>query len=187
MNVRAATEGDAERCAQISKARSAEELAALLDAPDVKWLVVEDDAGEVVGIGIVHFWPWNKAAWVWDLTVAEDARGKGHGTALLKGMIRAAREMGARVLMDFDSPRQSPLVDLYLRNGFRISTCTSGTASASAERTTGGLRVARIPRPSSTAMTYEGKQSDGDLPCHGRVHCAAHLSPRWAGQPFKAA
>ena len=120
MNVRAATTRDAKRCAEISRMRSPSELKQLLGRSDVRWLVIENDAGKVVGIGIIHFWAWNKVAWVWDLTIDEKERNKGHGRALLKGMIGAAREMGARVLMDFDSTKQTPLVDLFLKTGFRI-------------------------------------------------------------------
>ena len=120
MNVRPSVPRDARRCAQISPMRSPSELKRLLGRSDVRWLVIENDAGKVVGIGIIHFWAWNKVAWVWDLTIDEKERNKGHGRALLKGMIGAAREMEARVLMDFDSTRQNALVDLYLKNGFRI-------------------------------------------------------------------
>jgi GNAT superfamily N-acetyltransferase len=120
MKVRPARSADAQRCAEISSIRSAEELRKLLDQPDVRWLVIESDAGIVVGIGIIHFWVWNKVAWVWDLTIAEKERGKGYGRNLLKGMIEAARKMGARVLMDFEFAKGSQLADLYLKSGFRI-------------------------------------------------------------------
>ena len=35
-------------------------------------------------------------------------------------MIQKAGKMGARVLMDFDSPKANALLSLYLRSGFRI-------------------------------------------------------------------
>jgi len=120
MKVRPARATDAERCHQISRIRSGKELKDLLAGSRTKWLVIENDASLVVGIGIIHLWDWNRVAWVWDLTVDEKERGKGHGRALLKGMVQAARKMGARVLMDFDSPKGNPLVDLYLKSGFRI-------------------------------------------------------------------
>jgi hypothetical protein len=34
----------------------------------------------VVGLGIIHFWAWNKMAWIWDLWVDQSERGKGYGT-----------------------------------------------------------------------------------------------------------
>ena len=120
MTVRPAAADDASRCAQVSDTRSAEELKAHLGQPDVRWLVIEDDTGRVVGIGIIHLWRWNGVAWTWDLQVGEQERRKGYGTALLKGMIDAAREMGAKVLMDFSDSRPSDLILLYLKNGFRI-------------------------------------------------------------------
>jgi len=73
-----------------------------------------------MGIGVIHFWPWNRLAWVWDITVDVAERGKGYGRALLQGMVAAAHDMGARVLMDFDRPETNALVELYLRNGFRV-------------------------------------------------------------------
>lgn len=120
MKVRPARAADARRCAAISRIRSAKELRDLLRQRDVKWLVIEDDAGAVVGIGIVHFWSWNKVAWVWDLTIDEAERNKGYGRALLKGMIQAARKMGARVLMDFGNAKPCDLGSLYAKSGFRI-------------------------------------------------------------------
>lgn len=120
MTVRPATAGDAQRCAEISALRPANELEALLDQSDVQWLVIESDEGTVVGIGIIHFWPATGVAWVWDLTIEEKERGRGYGRGLLRGMISAAREMGARVLMDFETTKTTPLSSLYLKTGFRI-------------------------------------------------------------------
>jgi GNAT superfamily N-acetyltransferase len=122
MKVRPARAKDAERCAEISGLRSAKELRDLVGQADTQWLALEDDAGRVVGVGIIHLWAWNQVAWVWDLTTDQGERGKGYGRTLLKGMIRAARQMGARVLMDFGThtPSACSLVDLYVRNGFRV-------------------------------------------------------------------
>ncbi|MFC1735712.1 GNAT family N-acetyltransferase, partial [Candidatus Hydrogenedentota bacterium] len=120
MKVRKAAPADAEQCAEISPMRPAGELENLLTHPNVKWVVLENDEGVVIGTGIIHLWPWNKMAWVWDLTIEKKERGKGKGAILLEGMIAAAREMGARVLMDVELPRQTSLVRLYLENGFRV-------------------------------------------------------------------
>ncbi len=122
MKIRRAKASDAARCAKISCVRTAEELKKLLRRDDTQWLVIEDDGGTVVGLGIINFWAWNKMAWIWDLWVVEAERGKGYGSAMLKGMLKAAKKAGARVMMDFDTPNPhaSSLVQLLINNGFRI-------------------------------------------------------------------
>jgi len=122
VKIRRAKASDAARCAKISLVRTAEELKKLLKQDDAEWLVLEDDSGVVVGLGIIHFWAWNKMAWIWDLTVDEAEREKGYGTALLKGMLKAAKRGGARVMMEIGTPnpRAWPLTELLINNGFRI-------------------------------------------------------------------
>ncbi len=122
MKIRRAKASDAARCAKISCVRTAEELKKLLRRDDTQWLVIEDDGGTVVGLGIINFWAWNKMAWIWDLWVDETERGKGYGTALLKGMLKAAKRGGARVMMDVGTPNPhaSSLSTLLVNNGFRI-------------------------------------------------------------------
>ncbi len=122
MKIRRAKASDAARCAKISCVRTAEELKKLLRRDDTQWLVIEDDGRTVVGLGIINFWAWNKMAWIWDLWVEEAERGKGYGSAMLKGMLRAAKKGGARVMMDFGTPNPHAcsLVQLLINNGFRI-------------------------------------------------------------------
>ncbi len=120
MNIRIARPEDAKRCSEISLIRTADELVSLLGRADVRWLVIENENMAVIGIGIIHLSAWNKVAWVWDLTIEEKERNKGYGTALLKGMIKEARRMGGRVLMDFEAAKAGALGELYTHNGFRI-------------------------------------------------------------------
>jgi len=122
VKIRKAKKSDAESCAKISVVRTAEELKKLLEQEETQWLVLEDDSGVVVGLGIIHFWAWNKMAWIWDLTVDEAEREKGYGSALLKGMFKAAKKAGARVMMDFGTPNpnECSLIQLLVNNGFRI-------------------------------------------------------------------
>jgi N-acetylglutamate synthase-like GNAT family acetyltransferase len=122
VKIRRAKASDAARCAKISCVRTAEELKKLLKQDDVEWLVIEDDSGSVVGLGIIHFWAWNKMAWIWDLWVEEAERGKGYGSAMLKGMLRAAKKGGARVMMEVGTPNPHDwsLTELLVNNGFRI-------------------------------------------------------------------
>lgn len=120
MRVRAARTEDAQRCSEISEIRSADELRRLSPRHDVRWLVIENRDGIIEGTALVHLWAWNQIAWVWDLTIDERERGQGYGMALLKGIIAAARQMGGRVLMDFEPSRPSTLARLYVHSGFRI-------------------------------------------------------------------
>ena len=122
MKIRRAKASDAARCAKFSCVRTAEELKKLLKQDDTKWLVIEDNGGTVVGLGIIHYWAWNKMAWIWDLWVNKNERGKGYGTALLKGMLKAAKRAGARVMMDVGvpNPNADSLSKLLVNNGFRI-------------------------------------------------------------------
>ena len=122
MKIRQAKASDAARCARISPVRSADELKKLLKQDDTQWLVIEDDSGKVVGLGIIHLWAWNKMAWIWDLWVDEKQRGKGYGRSLLKGILKAAKRGGARVMMDVGAPNPhaDSLAKLLVNNGFRI-------------------------------------------------------------------
>jgi N-acetylglutamate synthase-like GNAT family acetyltransferase len=122
VKIRPAKASDAARCAEISCVRTAEELKELLKQSDTQWLVIEGANGVVVGQGIIHFWAWNKMAWIWDLWVDKSERGKGYGSALLKGMLKAAKKGGARVMMDVGTPNphDCSLTELLVYNGFRV-------------------------------------------------------------------
>jgi N-acetylglutamate synthase-like GNAT family acetyltransferase len=120
MKVRLAKEKDAKQCVQISSMRDEKGLKKFLNQSDVRWLVIENDTGAIVGIGVIHLWQWNKVAWLWDLTIDKNERNKGYGRTLLKGMIEEARKMGALVLMEFSSSKVTPLADLLFQSGFRI-------------------------------------------------------------------
>ena len=122
MKIRQAKASDAVRCSRISPVRTADELKKLLKQDDTQWLVIEDDSGKVVGLGIINFWAWNKMAWIWDLWVDKSERGKGYGTSLLKGMLQAAKRSGARVMMDVGppNPHDCSLAELLVYNGFRV-------------------------------------------------------------------
>ncbi len=120
MKIRSATAEDAARCAEISSLRPADELKAFLDDPTMAWPVIEDRREIVVGFGLINLWTWSGVAWIWDITIDKSERGQEYGLFLLDGMIQTARDMGARVLMDFDYPQGNDLNQLYFGNGFRI-------------------------------------------------------------------
>jgi GNAT superfamily N-acetyltransferase len=60
--------------------------------------------------------------WIWYLWVYKSERGKGYGRALLKGMLKAAKKGGARVMMDVGppNPHDCPVCELLVYNGFRV-------------------------------------------------------------------
>ncbi|MEM3566469.1 MAG: GNAT family N-acetyltransferase [Candidatus Bathyarchaeia archaeon] len=81
---------------------------------------VAEESGEIVGFSRVHFYRWNKSAYVISLLVDAGYRRRGIGSLLLKAMEDFARENGARVLMFDTAIDNIPALNLYLKNGFRI-------------------------------------------------------------------
>ncbi|MEM3874556.1 MAG: GNAT family N-acetyltransferase [Candidatus Bathyarchaeia archaeon] len=81
---------------------------------------VAEESGEIVGFSRVHFYRWNKSAYVISLLVDAGYRRRGIGSLLLKAMEDFARENGARVLMFDTAIDNIPALNLYFKNGFRI-------------------------------------------------------------------
>ncbi|MEM1551947.1 MAG: GNAT family N-acetyltransferase [Candidatus Bathyarchaeia archaeon] len=84
-----------------------------------RFFVAEED-GKIVGFSRVHFYRWNKSAYVINLLVDAGYRRRGIGSLLLKAMEDFAREKGARVLMFDTAIDNIPALNLYLKNGFKI-------------------------------------------------------------------
>jgi len=81
---------------------------------------VAEGNGEIVGFGSVHFYRWNRSAYVINLLVDIDYRRRGMGSLLLKTMEDFARENGARVIMFDTAIDNIPALNLYFKNGFKI-------------------------------------------------------------------
>jgi ribosomal protein S18 acetylase RimI-like enzyme len=81
---------------------------------------VAEGNGEIVGFGRVHFYRWNRSAYVINLLVDIDYRRRGMGSLLLKTMEDFARENGARVIMFDTAIDNIPALNLYFENGFKI-------------------------------------------------------------------
>ncbi|NUP98376.1 MAG: GNAT family N-acetyltransferase [Armatimonadetes bacterium] len=119
-SARDARPADAGVCAVITATgRDADDFIAAFDSDLEAWVVLESDAGEVIGVGGCQIWRWNRLGWVMDLTVRRDRRGHGQGRLLLEALVEAAKAKGALVLMDFE-PQGGPLIEFYIQNGFRI-------------------------------------------------------------------
>ncbi|MEM3840782.1 MAG: GNAT family N-acetyltransferase [Candidatus Bathyarchaeia archaeon] len=84
-----------------------------------RFFVAEED-GKIVGFSRVHFYRWNKSAYVINLLVDAGYRRRGIGSLLLKAMEDFAREKDARVLMFDTAIDNIPALNLYLKNGFKI-------------------------------------------------------------------
>jgi len=100
-----------------------EDLGAIFntESPNEKcrFFVAEED-GKMVGFGRVHFYRWNKSAYVINLLVDASYRRRGIGFLLLKAMEEFARENDARVIM-FDTAIDNILaLNLYFKSGFKI-------------------------------------------------------------------
>jgi GNAT superfamily N-acetyltransferase len=116
VTLRPFAEGDLEACQHIATA--APDFAHVVDAnADAMEVALLGD--RVVGYAYIQVWPWNGVAWLGDVLVEPDVRGRGIGPALVERMETRARELGARVLMDHP-PAGHPAVNFYLTLGFRI-------------------------------------------------------------------
>ncbi|MGQ9624063.1 MAG: GNAT family N-acetyltransferase [Candidatus Bathycorpusculaceae bacterium] len=100
-----------------------EDLQALfrLDNPNEKcyFFVTEYDC-EILGYSRMHIYKWNNSAYIITILVDAKHRRKGIGTRLLKFMENFAREKRARILLFDTSTDNTPALQLYFKNGFRI-------------------------------------------------------------------
>ncbi len=81
---------------------------------------VAEEAGELLGFGACIHRPWNRRTEIAHLYVAQDARGRGIGRALLTAIEGAAREAGSRCLWLETSNLAHPAIAFYRRVGFAL-------------------------------------------------------------------
>jgi len=81
---------------------------------------VAEENGEIVSFRRVHFYRWNRSAYVINLLVDAGYRQRGIGSLLLKTMEDFARENGARVIMFDTTIDNIPALNLYFKNDFKI-------------------------------------------------------------------
>lgn len=98
---------------------SLEELEKVIQSKDT-FLFFATEEGEVIGTLTLVFYqlPSGLKAWIEDVIVDEDARGKGVATALLWHALHVAREEGARKVDLTSLPRRVAANRLYLKMGF---------------------------------------------------------------------
>ena len=97
------------------------ELQEMLDAPGTVVLVARDDDGSVLGsLTLVVFRiPTGVRAWIEDVVVDREARGKGVGEALNQAALAEARHRGARNVDLTSRPSREAANRLYQRLGFQ--------------------------------------------------------------------
>jgi ribosomal protein S18 acetylase RimI-like enzyme len=100
---------------------SPEQLAEIVESPVSTLFVARDEAnGEIVGtLTLVMFRiPSGIRAWIEDVIVAEEARGRGCGELLNRAALDAARSAGARTVELTSRPSREAANRLYRRIGF---------------------------------------------------------------------
>lgn len=99
-----------------------EELAELVDAPGTAMFVARSRGGEGAIVGsltLVTFRiPTGVRAWIEDVVVDDDARGRGVGEALNRAAVDAARARGAKTVDLTSRPSRDAANRLYQRLGF---------------------------------------------------------------------
>lgn len=99
---------------------TAERFGDLLASDAATLFVARDDDGEVVGMLTLAVFPIPSGvrAWIEDVVVDGDARGRGIGSALVRHALHAARSAGARTVDLTSRPSRTAANALYLELGF---------------------------------------------------------------------
>ena len=97
-----------------------EELAALVASEASILLLAVDESGSIVGsLTLVWFRiPTGVRAWIEDVVVDGDVRGRGIGEALNRSAVDRARSLGARTVDLTSRPKREAANRLYKRLGF---------------------------------------------------------------------
>jgi ribosomal protein S18 acetylase RimI-like enzyme len=103
-----------------SSAPSAAEVEEIVRSPACHLLLASDGDGGIVGMLtlVVFRIPTGLRAWIEDVVVDEDARGRGVGAALNQAALRLAAELGARTVDLTSRPSREAANRLYRRLGF---------------------------------------------------------------------
>ena len=100
----------------------AEDLAGIIGSDACHLLLARDDDGTILGsMTLVVFpIPTGIRAWIEDVVVDGDARGRGVGAALNQAALERARDLGARTVDLTSRPSREAANRLYRRLGFVV-------------------------------------------------------------------
>ena len=90
----------------------------ILKNKDNLFLVAEEN-GKIIGFSGIHYHDWNNTAWIIDIFVQSDYRGKGVSDMLIKKIKSEAKKLKARTIIA-ESPSANNALKTYKRNGFRV-------------------------------------------------------------------
>ena len=93
----------------------------MITAPATQLLLARSD-GKIIGILMLVLFriPTGLRAWIEDVVVDGDARGKGAGEALTRAAVASAIERGARTVDLTSRPSREAANRLYQRVGFKL-------------------------------------------------------------------
>ncbi len=96
------------------------ELQELVDSPAVILLMARDEGKLVGSLSLVVFRiPTGMRAWIEDVVVDQNTRGKGIGEALTRAALARAKEMGVKTVDLTSRPSREAANRLYVRVGFQ--------------------------------------------------------------------
>lgn len=104
-------------------APTADDLAQIIESPATTLFLARDpDGGRVVGTLTLAMFrtPTGVRAWIEDVIVSEEVRGRGCGEELTRAALDAAREAGARTVELTSRPARQAANRLYQRIGFKL-------------------------------------------------------------------
>ena len=97
------------------------ELQGIITSGSTKLLFAQDQNVVVGALTLVLFKiPTGTRAWIEDVVVDSDNRGKGTGKLLIRHAIKLAKEMGAKTINLTSHPLRVPANRLYQKLGFEI-------------------------------------------------------------------
>lgn len=105
-----------------AKALSAEALEALIDSPHTHIYIIKDENGLTQGMASLCLCasPTGTKAWLEDVVVDKDCRGRGYARALLQHLKQDSRRLGAKSLNLTSRPERQAANALYSSEGFSL-------------------------------------------------------------------
>ena len=100
---------------------SESELREIISSESSHLLIVKEDGSYLGSLTLAIFRiPTGKRAWIEDVVVSEDARGKGVGRALMDHAVNLANTLGAKTIDLTSRPSREAANALYKKVGFKV-------------------------------------------------------------------